>query len=106
MRVNSNGNLVLEDAYIFGNMLADKYGIQMYPVQKPNVYNFVGEFYTMRGTPMRISIMVYPNRTDVKVVTATMQCVYQKSYSTAADTKALSKSVGLFNFIEKAYKTM
>lgn len=97
---------VLEDAYIFCEQLGKRYGIHMHQVQKPNIYTFVGELYTMCGTPMRINILVYPRRTDIKVVTMNMQCVYQKSYITAADSKALSKSVGLFNFLDKAYRTM
>lgn len=103
---NNTVSPVLEDAYQFCSILSSKYSIQMHPIQKPNVYNFMGEFYTLKGSPMRLNILVYPNKTDVKIYTVTMQCVYQKSYSTVTDSKALSKSVGVFNFIDKAYKTM
>lgn len=97
--------LVVNDAIAFCNMLGANYGIAMQQVPKQGCYAYLGEYYTIKGTPLRVSIQVYPLKTDVRVFTMRQECIYQKSYSTLTDKKSLSSSVGLVNFIEKSIKT-
>lgn len=94
---------VLDDVKVFNNILAQKYGIKMKPVAVRNGYGFMGEFLSIMGVRMIINIQITEYKTFIAVQTMDRQCVYQKSYVTNGE---LSKTVGLFNFIEKAYKTM
>lgn len=97
---------VLEDAYVFFDMLAYRYNICMFEKgSNRNESVFLGEAYSNRGERFVVYIRVALNSSIVQVYNMTGSnrvCVFQKKYSTLNDKKALSKSTSLFNFLDRS----
>lgn len=96
---------VLQDTNYFFNMLAQRYGIGMYQngANRTSV-SYIGNCFSVYGKSYVINVIVSSQKTDVFVYDITgnqRSCVFQKSYSTASDKNALSKSTSLFNKLDK-----
>lgn len=96
---------VVNDTYNFFDILSHRYNIQMFENKRtPQSICYLGEAYTTRGELFVVSIVVRMGTTELKVFKVngmSRSCVFQKNYSTKTDKYALSKSVSLFNFLDK-----
>ena len=96
---------VLMDTHDFFEMLYQKYNIVMFEQTSNRLKrNYIGEIFTMYGERYLLLVEVVQGKTLVRVLKATGQqrvCVFQKMYSTVNDKKALSKSISLFNYLDK-----
>jgi hypothetical protein len=96
---------VVNDTYSFFDILSQRYNIQMFESKRtPQSICYLGEAYTTMGELFVVSIVVRIGTTELKVLRVngmSKSCVFQKNYSTKTDKFALSKSVSLFNFLDK-----
>ena len=98
-------NTILADTRDFFNELYQKYNIVMFEQGSNRVKkSYIGEIFTMYGERYLLLVEVTQGKTLIKVLNATgcnRVCVFQKMYSTITDKKALSKSVSLYNYLDK-----
>lgn len=96
---------VYNDLQNFFQVLNNRYGIYMYQNGENRVAkSYLGEFYSPRGESFIVNIVVMRDKTNVFVYNVTggrKVGVFQKSYSTGSNNGALSKSVSLFNFLDR-----
>lgn len=94
------------DTNNFFTVLLNKYNIHIFENKRtPYGIYYIGEAYSIRGEVFIISVIVKKNTTEIKIFKRVQNnriCVFQKNYSTLTDKHALSKSVSIFKFLDKA----